>query len=190
MLLLLSGCKENILPENTAKEAGKFKPDSTLPFRAAPAIAQTDTGLPALFDSIGPILLGDFNGDRMDDTVRAVHVRSVEALLAAPLRKEFSDHRNPYEPVCGGWGVHALLSKAIGRSWAWDPVYFCGQQPRVQTYDWVSSDRLDTLGMPELKAMAGEGVSHAIGLFSQAGISTFLIFTGDKFALFEPPEEP
>ncbi|MDB5105350.1 MAG: hypothetical protein JWP91_3039 [Fibrobacteres bacterium] len=149
-----------------------------------------DSNLIGLFDSIGPALPGDLNGDGVFDTSFAVHAVSAAKVAGAPISKVTIDTTSPYEDLCGGWGLFTLLSRKDQGPVRWERIYFCGQQSRIQEFGWVGSERLDTLPYPDLKAKAGAHVSHVISLFSQAGIPVYLFWDGNSFKIHEPDEAP
>lgn len=191
-LLFQSACqrKEKVKdeihpPENSASRKTGLPKSSVQ--EAAPKL---ELELTTIFDSIGPGLNGDYNGDGVLDTVRAVHARSAQLVESAPFKKEVLDTTSPGEDLCGGWGVYLQLSRATGSQSQYDPIYFCGQQGRVQNFSWVGSSRVDTLPFPDLKTSVGKGVNDLISLFSQAGITVYMYYTGQAFKIYEPNEDP
>jgi hypothetical protein len=179
--IALFNCKTNTGESNRNKIVGDGVPNKNL---SIPFLYTT------YFDSIGPALSADYNGDAVIDTAFAVHVRSSAALATAPFAKSTIDSTSPYEELCGGWCVYVSLSDTSMKPLEWKGIYFCGQQARVQEFNWVGEAKLDTLPYPDLRASAGKAFSHVISLFSQAGIEVYLYYTGMEFKIYEPDEEP
>lgn len=173
--------KESPVPD-TAK--APMQTQDRVPAQDSPS---PDSGFTAYFDSIGPALSGDFNGDGTADKAMGVHVRSSGSMEQAPFRKTTLDTTSPYEDLCGGWGLFLIPG---GKEASPERIYFCGQQARVQDFSWVGSARMDTLPFPDLKARAGKGVNEVLTLFSQAGITVYLYFDGRGFNIYEPDDEP
>ncbi len=188
-IFALLACQKN----EHVKEGSEPSIHSAIP--AVPAIAedsilQQGSDLSKLCDSIGPAWVGDFNGDGVSDTAKAVHVLSAQQMEASSFRKVTIDTTSPGDDLCGGWGVFMLLSEKSSALTRREKVYFCGQQGRVQDFSWVGLAQVDTLPYPDLKTMVGTGVKDLVSLFSQAGITVYLYYTGKQFKVYEPNEDP